>query len=196
MDGGSNGGSVPAPAGGDGTYRLRMEWSACDQTATFEVDKNYTGGAFVADYTLGTIDGSNNGFNATNARLFIGGDWNTRFDDFSVVVSDPACGSSTLSIGNASVTEGNSGTTLLSFPVTLSHAVDVAVSVDYTTQDGTANAGSDYVAQTGTLTIPAGSTTETINITVNGDAKAELDETLRVLLSNVQASGRDVRASW
>jgi hypothetical protein len=193
VDGGSNGGSVPAPAGGDGTYRLRMEWSACDETATFKIDKNYAGGAFVADYTLGAIDGSNNGFSATNARLFIGGDWNTRFDDFSVVVSEPACDSSTLSIGNASVTEGNSGTTVLSFPVTLSNPVDVAVSVDYATQNGTATAGSDYLAQSGTLTITSGSTTGTINITVNGDSAIELNETLSVVLSNVQASGRDVK---
>ena len=100
--------------------------------------------------------------------------------------------SAKVSIGNASVTEGNSSTTVLSFPVTLSNPVDVAVSVSYATQDGTAIAGSDYVAQSGTLTIPAGTTTGTINITVNGDTAIELNETLSVLLSNVQASGRDV----
>ncbi len=56
-----------------------------------------------------------------------------------------------------------------------------------------ATAGSDYVGKTGTLTIPAGSTTGTINITVNGDTVIEPDETLRVLLSNLQANGRDVQ---
>ncbi len=100
--------------------------------------------------------------------------------------------SAVMSIGNASVTEGNSGTTMLSFPVTLTNPVDVAVSVSYATQNVTAIAGSDYVVQSGTLTIPSGSTAGTIEITVNGDTAIELDEKLSIALSNVQASGRDV----
>ncbi|HIK91807.1 MAG TPA: hypothetical protein EYG03_07475, partial [Planctomycetes bacterium] len=102
--------------------------------------------------------------------------------------------SATLSIGDASVTEGHSGTTTLSFPVTLSREVDVDVLVDYTTQDGTATtADGDYVAQTGTLTINrAGDIAGTIDIAINGDTSIELDETLSLILSNLQANGRDV----
>jgi hypothetical protein len=103
--------------------------------------------------------------------------------------------SATLSIGDASVTEDDSLTTVLSFPVTLSQPVDVNVSVDYVTQDGTATtADNDYVSVTtpATFTLLAGDTTGTIDITVNGDTTIELDETLSVLLSNMQASGRDV----
>ncbi len=101
----------------------------------------------------------------------------------------------TLEVGDASVTEGNGGTTVLSFPVTLDHPVDMNVSIDYTTQDGTATtADGDYVGVTtpATFTLLAGDTTGTINITVNGDSAIELDETLSVVLSNSQASGRDV----
>ncbi|WP_197231540.1 FG-GAP-like repeat-containing protein [Novipirellula artificiosorum] len=98
----------------------------------------------------------------------------------------------TLEIGDASVVEGNSGPTVLSFPVTLSAPVDVNVSLDYATQDGSALADGDYIANTGTLTIIAGETTGTIDITVNGDNDVELDETLQIILDNLQAGGRDV----
>src|SRR5436309_15792640 len=57
-----------------------------------------------------------------------------------------------LSINDVTVTEGNSGTTLANFTVTLDAAVDTPVSVDHTTANGTAQAGSDYTAATGTLT--------------------------------------------
>lgn len=101
----------------------------------------------------------------------------------------------TLSVGNATAVEGDEGTTMLSFPVTLSAAVDLDVSVDYTTQDVTASASDgDYVAITTptALNINAGETSGTINITVNGDATVESNETLLVLLSNLRAFDRNV----
>jgi Ca2+-binding RTX toxin-like protein len=49
-----------------------------------------------------------------------------------------------ISIADASVAEGNSGTTPLAFEVTLSRRVTWKVSVSYATADGTANVGSDY----------------------------------------------------
>jgi hypothetical protein len=67
--------------GGDGTYRLRMNWSASTKQMVISVQTNYTGGPFHADCTLPPIAGGNNGFNASNARIFIGGDWNAVFDD-------------------------------------------------------------------------------------------------------------------
>lgn len=117
------------------------------------------------------------------------------FDPGSDTIDVTNDDSATLSIGNATVMEGDSGTTLLSFPVTLDAPVDVDVSVDYTTQDGTASAADgDYVPVTtpATLTIPAGETSATIDVTVNGDTTIEPDETLSVLLSSLQAGGRDV----
>ena len=53
-------------------------------------------------------------------------------------------GRPSVSVGDASVTEGNAGTTPLSFPVTLSAASTQPVSVTYATADGTATAPSDY----------------------------------------------------
>jgi Calx-beta domain len=89
-----------------------------------------------------------------------------------------------ISIGDASVPEGNSGTTTLSVPVTLSAASTSTVRVDYATANGTATAGSDYTAANGTLTLPAGETTKTIPISVAGDITIEPDETFTVTLSN------------
>ena len=93
----------------------------------------------------------------------------------------------TLSVGSASVTEGNTGTVALNFPVTLNVAPVQPVSVDYTTAGGTgtATAGTDYIAVAGTLTIMAGQTTGTISVTVNGDTVVEPDETITLTLSNV-----------
>ena len=107
--------------------------------------------------------------------------------------------SAAFTIGNGSVVEGDSGTVQLTFDVTLSAAVDVALTVDYDTSDGTAQdqtGDGDYQSKSATLNF-AGTVGEvqTATVTVNGDEKVELDETLTVLLSNVQASGRSVTAS-
>jgi hypothetical protein len=59
------------------------------------------------------------------------------------------------------------------------------VSVAYATADGTAtSAGGDYTAASGTLTIPAGQTTGTITVWVNGDRLPEPHKTFFVNLSN------------
>ncbi len=89
-----------------------------------------------------------------------------------------------LSLRDATVTEGNSGTTTATFTVTLSPAATTAVTVNYATANGTATAGSDYVAASGTLTFSAGQTSKTIPVTVNGDTLGEPDETFVVNLSS------------
>lgn len=89
------------------------------------------------------------------------------------------------------VTEGNAGTTTLSFTVSLSPAAGFATSVDVATSDGTASAGADYVAvPTTTLNFGVGVTSQPVVITVNGDLLDELDETLFLNLSN--ASGATI----
>jgi hypothetical protein len=90
-----------------------------------------------------------------------------------------------LAINDVSVTEGNSGTVNAAFTVTLSAASAQTVTVDYVTADGTAIAPADYLAQTlTTLSFTPGTTTRTINVTVNGDVLDETDETFLVNLSN------------
>ena len=67
--------------------------------------------------------------------------------------------------------------------MTLSAPSAQPVTVQYATANGTATAGSDYQARTGTLTIPAGQTTGTITVPVIGDRLPEPDETFVVNLS-------------
>ena len=92
-----------------------------------------------------------------------------------------------LSINDPSVTEGaKDTTTTLQFTVTLSPASSKQVTVAYAEQSGgTATSGSDYAALTsGTLTFQPGDTSKTIDVTVNGDAVDEANETLTVRLSS------------
>src|SRR5262249_39545969 len=87
---------------------------------------------------------------------------------------------------SAPVAEGNSGTpNSANFVVALAPASATPVTVDYATSDGTAIAGADYVAKTGTLSFAAGETSKTITVQVKGDVLDEDDETFAVTLSNV-----------
>jgi hypothetical protein len=114
--------------------------------------------------------------NPTNATILDGTGQGTITDD------DPP---PTISINDVSLAEGDSGTTNATFIVSLSAASGFTVSVDFTTMDGTATlADSDYGLTTGTVTIPAGSTTAPINVPVVGDTTVEPDETFTVVLSN------------
>ena len=91
-----------------------------------------------------------------------------------------------ISVGDASITEGNSSTELLNFKVTLSKASPVDVSFTIGTRAGTAStAGGDYqgVYET-SMTIPAGQTSGIFSITVNGDAVFEPNEGFTVVISD------------
>ncbi|UFN49473.1 cellulase family glycosylhydrolase [Roseomonas sp. OT10] len=92
-----------------------------------------------------------------------------------------------VSVADVSVTEGAAGTKVMEFAVTLSKPAAAPVSVAYATADGTALAGSDYVAQSGSLTFAAGETRKVVQVAVKGDTAAEADETLALRLSG--ASG-------
>jgi hypothetical protein len=82
------------------------------------------------------------------------------------------------------ITEGNVGTTPLNFIVSLSEPVAVNVTVHYATASGTATSGSDFVATSGTLTIPAGQLVGSIAVPIIGDTIVEPTETFTLTLSN------------
>ena len=89
-----------------------------------------------------------------------------------------------ISIADASGSEGNSGTTVLSFTVTLSSPSDKQVTVQYYTAEGSATSPTDYTAAAGPLTFPPGSSTQTIDVAVKGDTQTEADELFFVNLAN------------
>ena len=73
--------------------------------------------------------------------------------------------------------------------VSLSATSGLPVTVSYATADGTATNAPDYVGETSTLTIAAGSANGTISITVNGDTDSEPDETFTVTLTGATTTG-------
>ena len=101
-----------------------------------------------------------------------------------------------LAVGDATAVEGNAGSPgSMVFEVRLLTAATEAVTVDYATADGTATAGDDYTATSGSLTFAAGETQKFVTVSLIGDSANEADETLSLVLSNAagapvaQASG-------
>ena len=91
-----------------------------------------------------------------------------------------------VSVADAEAAEGAT----LAFAVTLAPAASAPVTVDWATADGTATAGSDYTAASGTLAFAAGETEKTVEVATATDAEAEAAETLTLTLSN--ASGATI----
>jgi len=90
----------------------------------------------------------------------------------------------TLSVSNLTVVEGN--TTTADFVLTLSNPTTSAVTVQYTTSDGTATGGSDYTSITSplTVTLAANETIKTVSVTLLNDSVNEADEIFTLNLSN------------
>ncbi len=123
----------------------------------------------IANITASATDGSNT-VNSTPAAL---------------TVSGPA-----LSINDVSQNEGNAGTTIFTFTVSLSTTAAAPVTFDIATQDNTATSASgDYVARSLTSqTIAVGQQTYTFDVTVNGDVAMEPTEAFFVNVSNVSGA--------
>ena len=103
----------------------------------------------------------------------------------ALTIPGPSADPSSLSVADAEATEEEDGT--MDFVVTLAPAASDAVTVDYATSDGTATAGEDYAATSGTLTFAAGDTTKTISVPIVDDAADDGGETFTLSLGN--ASG-------
>jgi hypothetical protein len=88
-----------------------------------------------------------------------------------------------ISISSVTQLEAQSGTTPFNFTVSLSAAYDQAVTVNYTTADGTAKAGTDYAAATGSFVFAPGETTKIIPVAVSGNQTASPDKTFDVNVS-------------
>ena len=95
---------------------------------------------------------------------------------------------SRLSVADATASEEDDSS--IDFVVTLDRANDEAVSVDYATADGTANAGGDYTATSGTLTFSAGETSKTVAVPIIDDDFDDDDEKFTLNLSN--ATGAEI----
>jgi hypothetical protein len=91
-----------------------------------------------------------------------------------------------LSIADSQVWEGNSGTKVMTFVVSLSAPSGTATTVVYSTANGTAQAGSDYVATHATVKLSPGQMSKGVTVPIIGDTNIEPDETFVVNLSDPQ----------
>ncbi len=88
----------------------------------------------------------------------------------------------TLTVSSPSVLEGNAGTTQAAFTLSLSAASVQTVTIAYTTVDGTASVGQDYQLASGVVTMPSGTTGQSVNVPVVGDVLDEPNETFYLAL--------------
>lgn len=177
------------------TETVAVNYSTLDETAT-EAGADYVGDfgtlTFAPGETSKTISIDVNGdtthesdetfsvvlFSPTNAKL--------RDRDAmasGTITNDDAA--PTVSIGTPDIVfEGNTDTSVVSFPVTLTNPSDQTVTVHFATSDDTATTeDDDYVAKSGTVTFAPGETTRNVTVTINGDTTVESDETFTVTLS-------------
>ena len=207
-DGGSTGGSTGGETGGGGqtggdgaatVTTISWMWGT-NTVLAFDPDldvldfgwfqKDNFSIAEVAGSVVITIAGNNQTYKLDGVTLAELSMANIRAKDAGTVeewvealeTAEPAMPG--LSIADVSVKEGNSGTRLMTFTVTLSTAAAGPVTVAYSTADGTATSGSDYVAASGNLTFAAGEISKTITVKVKGDKVAEGNEAFTVRLGN------------
>ncbi len=114
----------------------------------------------------------------------------TKGDDRRQLTNSPSAtvtGPVGIEVADARVEEGDGA--VLAFLVTLSRAAGGTLTVDYATANGSAHAGVDYRAASGTLEFRAGESSKTVEVTVFDDSHDEGEETLTLRLSNA-SSGR------
>ena len=87
-----------------------------------------------------------------------------------------------LSVDSPQIVEGAGNT--VTFTVTLGEESAKEVTVKYATADGTAEAGQDYTAKSGSLRFAAGDTSETVQVSITNDRISEEDETFTLVLSD------------
>ena len=94
--------------------------------------------------------------------------------------------SPSISVRDSVTVEGNSGTKQATFVVALSGSTSQSVSFSFASSNGTATAGSDYVATSGSLTFAPGEVEKPVVVLINGDTVDETQETYFLDISNVQ----------
>jgi hypothetical protein len=190
--------TITVNRGGATNIPASVDYSTSDGTATV-AGSDYTAAAgtlsFAAGETTKTfdVDVTNDGASEANETVNLtltSGVTTVDTSVLSIVDNDNLKTSVQLSSPDYDVNEAD-GTAIVT--VTLSHAVDADVTVDYATADGTALAGSDYTDTHGTLTFTGdvnnggpgtGQTSKTIQIPISQDPDAEDPETLTLTLSN------------
>lgn len=121
----------------------------------------------------------------TYSFAVIGGDANGQQQrQVTMTVAPGTVAKPQISISSTSVRAGTSGRRPVSLAVRLSHTYDKPVVVFWHTVNGTAVAGTDYIAAHGRITIPAGQLTATVSVSVIGDTATDPREKFAVVLTS------------
>lgn len=97
-------------------------------------------------------------------------------------------GVSQITITDITLKEGQDGTAFAVFTIGLNKTSATPITLNYATADGSAVAGTDYTAVSGTLTFEPGSVSKTVQVPVTGDSVIEDDEKFYLNLSNASAN--------
>lgn len=197
---------VRGPEGNAGTRTVTLELVASPPPGNFPITGDYRtvdGTATAADNDYVPTEGQfviDIGQSSTTIEVQIVGDVRVETDEtftlefsniqgadpssfenylFTILNDDIAA----VTVGSATVVEGNAGFTALVFPVTLTAPATAPVLANYNSSDGTALAGQDYQPAAGTITFTAGQTQQTITVNVLGDTAFEPDETLTLTVT-------------
>jgi Ca2+-binding RTX toxin-like protein len=154
---------------------------------------NFTAGA--ATFT-GLTDGTGTATGSTTLTAAPGG-----FVTFNASATDPVSGTTitatqqivattypgvTMNPVGQSVLEGGPGTqTPIGATITLDRPAPANMTVTWEAVAGTATAGADFVATTGTAIVPAGASSVDVSTLINGDALVEPDETITFNVTGV-----------
>jgi hypothetical protein len=165
---------------------VQATFATADGTATAGQDYQSTSGTL--NFAVGEV--------VKTVTVIINGDTTFEADETLTLTVTPAGGAPvtatgtivnddvpSLTVADTSVLEGNSGTTAMVFVVTLTAAAGAPVQATYRTADGTATAGQDYQATSGTLTFAPGVRQQAVTVSVNGDTTFEPDETLTLTVT-------------
>jgi predicted extracellular nuclease len=122
----------------------------------------------------------------------VNADWPAEYDGFGSRGSsdhDPQVARfrsrASLTVSDASVVEGNSGTTPMRFTISLSRPLSQDVVLCVTTVGITASPGSDYQTLNDCRVLAAGRTSMVVTVSVKGDRRREGDEQLALIVAGV-----------
>lgn len=176
LAGGGDG--YPFPTGGT-VNRVDLAKTASDPRtglATFAVDGSEQDA--LAEY-LASNFGLTNPYTAADTPA----EQDLRLQNLAVRADTVEDDAPNISVSNVSLSEGDFGAQMMRFVLSLSSASIEPVSVNYATQNGTAIAGSDFIATAGTLTFAAGETHQTVTVPVLGDLAFEGNESFSLIIN-------------
>lgn len=182
--------TITATRQGGLSLAVGVSYASSDITATAGSD--YTAGSGTLSFSAGQT--------TKTFTVPITNDTTPEVDEaFNVSLSSPTGGANLTAPSSRTVTlvdddpgisfgatAVSSNETAGSAVVTLSRqgGLTMAVGAAYSTSDGSASAGSDYTATSGTVSFAAGETTKTFSVAITNDSLPEADETLNLVLSN------------